>query len=128
MNPITVLLADNNASFLRVVNKFLAQHDEIEVVGTAEGGREALVEAKRLQPQVMLVDLGMPDLSGLDAIPLLREAHPEMFIIALTLLDTDSYREAALAAGADAFIPKATLNANLMPAIRRLTGEMVNGG
>jgi DNA-binding NarL/FixJ family response regulator len=119
LKPISVLLVDNNPVFLRVAARFLETHAEVVVVGTAAGGEEALTRAQELQPQVILLDLAMPDLPGLQAIPRLREMLPDMGIIALTMLDTDGYRRAALAAGADEFVPKAAMHTDLLPSIRR---------
>jgi DNA-binding NarL/FixJ family response regulator len=61
----------------------------------------------------------MPDLPGLQAIPRLRQLLPQAGIIALTMLDTESYRRAALAAGADEFVPKAVMHTHLLPSIQR---------
>jgi two-component system response regulator NreC len=91
----------------------------VVVVGTAAGGEEALARAQELQPQAVLIDLAMPDLPGLQAIPRLREMLPDMGIIALTMLDTEVYRRAALAAGADEFVPKAAMHTALLPSIQR---------
>jgi two-component system nitrate/nitrite response regulator NarL len=120
MEPISVLLVDDNPTFLRVAARFLQSHEGVNVVGTANGGQEALTKTQTLRPQVILLDLAMPDLPGLQAIPRLRELSPQTGIIALTLLDTSGYRQAALSAGADDFIPKAALNTDLLPAIQRV--------
>ena len=120
MEPISVLLVDDNPTFLRVATRFLQAHESVNVVGTANGGREALAKAQDLRPQVILLDLAMPDMPGLQAIPRLRELSPQTSIIALTLLDTSGYRQAALSAGADDFVPKAALNTDLLPAIQRV--------
>ena len=122
---ISVLLVDDHETFLRVATEFLQRHDELTLVGAARGGKEALAQAQDLRPQVILVDLNMPGLSGLETIPLLRAMLPEAGIIALTLLDAKVYRQAALAAGADDFVPKPNLSTHLLPAIRRVvqTGQ-----
>ncbi len=120
MKPISILLVDDNPSFLRIATRFLQEHDDVLVVGTAGGGEEALALAQDLQPDIVLIDLAMPDLSGLATIPLLRIMLPEVGIIALTVLDTNGYRQAALAAGANDFVPKANLDTDLLPAIRRV--------
>ena len=122
MNPISVLIADDNPTFLRIVTRFLEEQSRktVSVVATARGGEEALAQAEALRPQVVLIDLNMPGLSGLEAIPRLRRALPDAGIIAVTLLDTDGYRQAALAAGADDFVSKMTLNTELLPAIHRV--------
>jgi two-component system NarL family response regulator len=75
---------------------------------------------------MMLIDLAMPDLPGLLAIPRLREAQPGLGIIALTLHDTEGYRQASLKAGADDFVAKARLTDDLLPAIRRVA--LAGGG
>ncbi|OGG44601.1 MAG: hypothetical protein A3F84_05580 [Candidatus Handelsmanbacteria bacterium RIFCSPLOWO2_12_FULL_64_10] len=122
MDPVSVLVVDNHPAFLDAVTRFLREEcrGEVVVVGTASGGQEALAQARRLQPQVILLDLRMPGLSGLKAIPLLRGALPEAGIIALTLLDTDAHRQAALASGADDFVSKSSIDTDLLPAIRRV--------
>jgi len=117
---ISVLLVDDHEAFLRVATEFLQRHDDLTVVGVARGGEEALAQAQNLKPEVVLIDLHMPGLSGLETIPLLRAMLPEVSIIALTLLDPKVFRQAALAAGADDFVPKANLSTELLPAIRRV--------
>jgi CheY-like chemotaxis protein len=120
MAPISILLVDDNPTFVRILSDFLGGEEGILVVGTAGSGEEVLVKAKELQPQVILLDLAMPGMGGLNAIPRLRDMMPEVRIIVLTVLDANGYREAALAAGADDFVAKAHLNTYLIPAIRRL--------
>ncbi|MFH1007914.1 MAG: response regulator transcription factor [Candidatus Latescibacterota bacterium] len=122
MTPVSVLLVDDNSTFLRLATRFLDAygHNEVVVIGEARGGREALVRIEELKPQVVLLDLSMPDLPGLKVIPRLRAMVTEVGIIALTVMDNEFYRKAALAAGADEFVPKATISAELLPAIRRV--------
>jgi DNA-binding NarL/FixJ family response regulator len=120
MNPVSVLLVDDNPLFLRIATQFLQQYGDVVVLGVADGGKECLLQAKRLQPQVVLLDLSMPDLPGLEVIPRLRAAQPQVGIIVLTMLDTNGYRQAALAAGADDFISKANMADDLLPAIQRV--------
>jgi DNA-binding NarL/FixJ family response regulator len=111
---------DDNPSFLRIATRFLEQHDDVVVVGAAGGGEEALALAQELRPDIVLIDLAMPSLSGLETIPRLRAMLPAVGIIALTMLDTNSYRQAALAAHANHFVPKASLDTDLLPAIRQV--------
>ncbi len=117
MAPISVHLVDDNPTFLRIATRFLEEHDGVVVIGTAGGGKEALEKAQELRPRVILLDLAMPDLPGLKAIPRLRETLPDASIIALTMLDTN-YREAAFRAGAPDFVPKTAVTTDLLPAIR----------
>jgi len=123
MDLISVLLVDDNPTFLRILRDFLSEEEDILVVGTARSGEEALVKAKELRPQVILLDLAMPGLNGFNTAPRLRSMMPDVGIIALTVLDANGYREAAVTAGADDYVAKASLNADLLPAIRRVTQE-----
>ena len=122
MDPVSVLLVDDNPTFLAILKRFLEEqhHNEVAILGTAGGGEEAMTQAEKLRPSVVVIDLAMPGLSGLEAIPLLRVALPGLGIIALTLLEPNGYREAALAAGADEFVSKSTLSTDLLSAIRRV--------
>lgn len=121
VRQMSILLVDDNPGFLRILTNFLerSSHGEIVVAGTALGGREGLTKAQELKPQIIIIDLAMPDLHGLAAIPQLRTMLPDVRIIALSLLDVGSYRDEALALGANAFVSKASLDTDLIPTIRR---------
>ena len=120
MKPISVLLVDDNPTFLSIVTRFLQEYEEIAVVGAVDRGHEALAQIHRLRPDIVLTDLAMPQVSGMETILRIRAAWPGIGIIALTLLDTDGYRQAALTAGADAFVAKDALNTDLLPTIRHV--------
>jgi DNA-binding NarL/FixJ family response regulator len=117
MDAIRILLVDNNAAFLGILHRFLQQHGDLTVVGTAHSGEEGLADALHLKPDVIVIDLAMRGMSGLQAIPQLRVALPHAGIIALTLWDSSVYRKAALDSGADYFVSKAVMNTDLLPAI-----------
>jgi DNA-binding NarL/FixJ family response regulator len=121
MSAISVMLVDDSPIFLHCAKRFLQKRQDVVVVGTVSGGKWAINLAQNLRPDVALIDLSMPDPPGLELIPRLREALPNIGIIALTLLDTDDYRKAALAAGADDFVSKNTMNTDLIPAIQKIT-------
>ena len=131
MNPIRVFVVDDSAIFLRGTVRFLEEHKELAVAGTANNGHEALEQALSLQPDVILLDLHMPGLSGLEALPRLRNLLPTAGIIVWTICDYEEYRQAALAKGADEFIPKHKLLTDLLPAIQRVAklseGELQRG-
>jgi two-component system response regulator NreC len=124
---VCVLLVDDHEPFLRAAADFLQRHHELAVVGVLRGGEEALAQAQDLRPHVILIDLNMPGLNGLETISRLRVMLPEVGIIALTLLDPNAYRQAALAAGADDFVSKANLTSDLLPAIRRVARALLPG-
>jgi DNA-binding NarL/FixJ family response regulator len=115
---LRVLLVDDNEAFRRVATDFLQRQRELIVVGAMRGGEGVLAQAQDLGPQVILIGLDRP---GLEIISHLRKVLPGVGIIALTLLEGDAYRQAALAAGADDLVRKAELTTDLLPAIRRVT-------
>jgi DNA-binding NarL/FixJ family response regulator len=115
---ITVLIVDDNTTFVGIVARFLREQPDLAVVGTATSGAEGIKQALQLCPQVILLDLVMPGLSGLYALPRLRKQAPNSAVIVLTLLEGEGYEEAARDAGADGFVPKSRLYTELIPAIR----------
>ena len=118
VSRIPVLLVDDNEAFRHVATDFLQRHPELTVVGAICGGEEALAQAEDLQPQVILIGLYSP---GMETISRLRKVLPGVGIIALTLLNDNTYRKAAMVAGADDVVLKAELITDLLPAIRRVT-------
>ena len=120
MTPISVMLVDDSPLFLSTATQFLETCKEVAVVGSCSSGQEALEKARELRPQVILLDMMMPGMSGLSVIGLLKQLLPDTAIIALTVMDTPNFRKAALAAGADAFIPKSTMRVALLPVIRKM--------
>jgi DNA-binding NarL/FixJ family response regulator len=122
MALLPVLLVGDSPSLLRILIQHLDKdgRGEFGIVGTALSGKEALIKAQELRPDVVVMDLAIPDFPGLDALPRLRRILPEAGIIALTLLDSERYRQATLAAGANDLVSKTRLVIDLLPAIRRL--------
>jgi DNA-binding NarL/FixJ family response regulator len=120
MEPITILLVDDNPIFLRLAAGYLEHFNELMVVATANNGEDGLAKAADLRPQIVLLDLAMPGLSGLEVIPRLRAILPEVSIIILTGHSLAGYEQAALAAGAAEFVPKADMSDKLLPAIGRV--------
>jgi DNA-binding NarL/FixJ family response regulator len=115
---IRVLLVDDNEAFRRAAVHFLQRQHELIVVGTICGGEEVLAQAQDLAPQVILVGL---EASDLETISSLRNMLPGVGIIALTLLDSNAYRQTVMAAGAGGLVRKSELVTDLLPAIRRVT-------
>lgn len=120
MDQIRILLVDDHSAFLKSAANFLRRFDELDVVGSATGGEEGLEKARQLGPDVVLVDLNMPGMSGLELMPLLRASLPVAGLIALTLSDGDLSRKAALKAGADDFVSKSRLLDDLVPTIHKV--------
>lgn len=114
----TVLIVDDNNTFVGIVARFLREQPDLTVVGTANNGADGIKRAVELHPQVILLDLVMPGLAGLYALPRLRQQAPDSAVIVLTLLEGEGYEEAARDAGADGFVPKSRLYTELIPAIQ----------
>jgi DNA-binding NarL/FixJ family response regulator len=119
MDTIRILLVDDSKIFLDFAAGFLSDHENLIVVGTAQNGNEALSLAENLHPDVVLLDFNMPGLSGIETTPCLRRILPGAGMIMISFQNSDTYKEAALLAGADDFIPKETLAYALIPAIQR---------
>jgi two-component system nitrate/nitrite response regulator NarL len=111
-------LADDNAQFLEAVDRFLTTQS-IEVVGKARTGREVLSRVEALAPDLVLLDLEIPDLDGLTVLRLLRSRPGSPRIIVVTLHDQEEYRAAAAQAGADGFVGKRDLTTALVPLIHQ---------
>jgi DNA-binding NarL/FixJ family response regulator len=104
--PIRVLLVDDHAMVRRGLRGFLELLDDIEIVGEADNGQEGLEAARRLRPDVILMDLMMPVLDGIAATGAIKADMPEIEIVALTSFVEEAKVTAALEAGASGFILK----------------------
>lgn len=122
-----IMLVDDNQDFLAVSQEFLEAFEGLRVVGTATSGREALDLLGRISPTLLIVDVSMPEMNGLELTQQVKKQWPNLPIIVLTLLDTPLHRQAALQAGADAFVTKASMDDDLIPAIQGLQIKRKNG-
>ncbi len=104
--PIRVLLVDDHAVVRRGLRSFFDLLEDIDVVGEASDGIEAVAEAKRLTPDVVLMDLLMPNLDGLGAIAAIKSTQPEVEIVAVTSFIEEEKVTAALEAGASGYLLK----------------------
>lgn len=119
-SAIRILFAYDNAAFARRAMRILQEWDRAAVVGSAASGDEMVTRARELQPDVVLVDLAIPDLAGLHMVTRLRTTLPQAGIVALTALGLDSQSWAVEAAGADTLVSKTAIRTDLLPAIRRV--------
>ncbi len=120
-----ILLADDHAVLRSGLRLLLSAEADMEVVGEASNGQEALQQASILKPDVIILDLGMPGLDGLAALPQLREAVPHAFILILTMHEDEAYLRQALRAGAAGYVLKKAADIELLSAIRSVTqGEI----
>lgn len=116
MARVRILLADDHTLFCNLLRDLL--EPEYEVVGSVSDGRELLKAADSLRPDVVLVDIGMPSLNGLDAGRRLKQANPRVKLIYLTMNNNIEYAREAIQAGASAFILKNSKSSELLHAIR----------
>ncbi len=116
--PIRVLLVDDHAMVRRGMRDFLSLHDDIDVVGEAGDGAAGVEEATRLRPDIVVMDLMMPNLDGIEATARIKAALPDVEVIALTSFIEESRVVAAIEAGASGFLLKDAEADELAGAIR----------
>jgi len=115
-NKIRILLADDHESVIERACLLLG--DDFEIVGTVSNGRDAISEVENLDPDVLVIDISMPILNGLQAVSLLRLAQKRTKVVFLTVHDDQDYVTAAFAAGASGYVTKPNLTSDLIPAIQ----------
>ena len=122
--PIKVLIVDDHAVVRAGIKLLLVREDDIEPVGEAASGREAIFEARSLKPDVILMDVVMPDGNGLEVIPTLLREQPETKILVLSMQDDPRYVREAFAAGASGYVLKEAADVEVVAAVR----EVARGG
>lgn len=116
-----IVLADDHREIRRGLRALLSDNRDMEVIGEAGDGAEAIEITGRLRPDVLITDLKMPRYDGVDVTRRVRVLSPETVIIIFSLYDGDVYRHAALLAGAARFLSKKTDNHILVDTIREVT-------
>lgn len=123
--PIRILLADDHALIRSGLAALLGSQPEFQVVGEAADGFEAVRQAQLLQPDIVLMDIGMPGLSGVDAAREIRRRLPATRVLALTQHDEEGYLRRMLKAGASGYVVKKAVDAELFTALRTVArGEL----
>jgi DNA-binding NarL/FixJ family response regulator len=120
--PILALLVDDHPLVRGGLAQLLAEERDLEVCGEASTGREALDLAASLQPDLVIVDLALPDVSGIELIRDLKSRHPHITILALSMHDEEIYAERALRAGASGYVMKGQPPQEVIAALRRVLG------
>ena len=118
MEAIKVLIADDHPVVREGLSAMLSKEPDIQVVGEAENGAEAINKAKELQPDIVLMDLRMPEVDGVEAMRQIRAANPDTKFIILTTYDSDEYIFKGIEAGARAYLLKDAPREQLFKAIR----------
>ncbi len=118
MNRLRVLIADDHAIVRDGVRMILEAQPDMEVVGEAADGREALEKARRLAPGLILMDIAMPGMNGLEATAIVKREMPDVQVLALTMHEEYQYFFEVLRAGASGYVLKGAASAELLAAIR----------
>lgn len=118
MDKIKVMLVDDHAVLRDGVRAMLGLHSDIEIVGEASEGKEAIEKAQELNPDVIVMDIAMPGMEGLEATRRITRKHPKIKVLVLTQYDNREYILSAIKAGASGYVPKRALGSELVLAIR----------
>jgi DNA-binding NarL/FixJ family response regulator len=122
---VRILVVDDKAYIREWVREFLARQSEWQVCGEAEDGVQAVERAASLQPQVVILDVSMPGMSGVESARQILRASPDILILILSLNGDRQYAEGARECGAKGFVVKANAATTLIPAISALLrGEL----
>lgn len=120
MKPMRVLLVDDSEDFLNSVARFLQDRPRIEIAGKVLSGQEALDQTRTLKPDLVLMDLMMPKMNGLEATRLLKQLANPPVVVVVSLHDDPSFVSAVQEAGADAFLRKRAFSKLLLPLLEKL--------
>ena len=124
MRTLRLLLVDDHPGFINAAVRHLRRLDWIEVAGMAGNGIEAITQCETLRPDVVLMDLAMPEMGGLQATRLIKAQDDPPFVVIASHFDDAEHREHAMRAGADAFVSKLAYIHDVMPVLERLASEM----
>jgi two-component system, NarL family, response regulator NreC len=122
MSATRVLIVDDHAVVRSGLKLVLESEGDIEPVGEAGNARDAIFEARSLKPDVILLDVVMPDQSGLEIIPTLLKENPETKILVLSMQDDPRYVREAFAAGASGYVLKEAADSEVVAAVREVAG------
>ena len=120
--PLRVLLVDDNESVRRSICQILQSQADIEVTCQAADGADALKQARQHHPDLVLLDITMPTMNGLDAARILKREFPSMHVLIVSQHDSRGFHWAALAAGASGYVVKSNAAQDLLPEVRRIQG------
>ena len=125
MAKIRVILADDHAVVRSGIRMLLEAQPDIEIVAEVESGREAVEQVRKMRPDVVLMDVQMPELNGIEATQQIKKLAPETAILALTMHEDDQYFFEMLHSGASGYVPKRAAPDELVTAIRTVArGEI----
>ncbi len=122
MKKIRVLLVDDHAILRTGLQRLLTEEDDIEVIGEAGDGREAIQKVQELHPDIVLMDIGMPVMNGMEATKQIKKRDHDVKILVLTMHDNEEYLFQVLQAGASGYVLKKAADSDLVNAIHIVEG------
>jgi len=122
VETLRIVLAEDHTILREGLRALLSADPSFEIIGEAQNGREAVRCVEKLEPDLLLMDLSMPRMSGMDAIREIKKRYPEIKIIALTVHNTEEYLLTTLKAGADGYVLKDATHEELVMAIKSVMG------
>ena len=124
MSEVKLLVVDDSVDLVQLITIVVDQPDRgWRVVGTAADGRQAIESARAGQPDLVLLDVAMPVMDGIEALPHIREAVPDASIVMLSGYPAETYEATALAAGAHGYLEKSDLVATLVPKLEEILAD-----
>lgn len=120
MTQLTLILADDHAIVRSGLRMLIDSQPDMQIVGEAASGREALELIREKQPDIVVMDVQMPDLNGIEATEAVKKLYPSTAILALTMHEDDQYFFEMLRAGASGYVPKRAAPDELLNAIRAI--------
>jgi DNA-binding NarL/FixJ family response regulator len=120
---VRIVIADDHEIFRRGLRSLLESHSDWEVCGEAVNGQEAIEKVKQLKPDVVVLDVTMPHVNGLEAAREIRRIVPESKVVILSQHEPALMKQSALAAGAGAYVTKSEVSRELMIAIETITAS-----
>jgi DNA-binding NarL/FixJ family response regulator len=123
MAPTRILIVDDHEIFRRGLRSLLESHPRWEICGEAVDGQEAVEKVKALKPDIVVLDITMPRLNGLEAARQIRNEFPESKVVILSQHEPSLMKQSALAAGAGAYVTKSEVSKELLVAIESIISE-----
>jgi len=117
MQKIQTLIVDDDSNFRKLVRTYLSANSNIDVIGEACDGMEAIEKANELQPDLILLDIRMPKMNGIEVTQQIKKSMPWIKIIILTFYDLEEYRKAVKTSGASGYVLKKLIVKDLLPTI-----------